>query len=68
MAKTLSLSAMDKLLRKAGAERVSDKGKEALAEVLEDFSQIIGEKAVRFAKHSGRKTVKEEDIKLASKN
>ena len=65
---SLALAAMEKLLRKAGAERVSDTGKAALREVLEDYSKIIGEKAIRFAKHSGRKTVKAEDIKLAAKS
>jgi len=61
----LSLAAMEKLLRKSGAARVSQKGKEALRDVLEDIANEIGEKAVRFAKHSGRKTVKASDVKLA---
>ena len=61
----LSLAAMEKLLRKSGAARVSQSGKEALRDVLEDIANEIGEKAVRFAKHSGRKTVNASDVKLA---
>ena len=64
----LALAAMEKILRKAGAERVSDTGKAALRDALEEYSLVIGEKAIRFAKHSGRKTVKAEDVKLAAKS
>ena len=63
--KILALAGMEKLLKKVGAERVSDKGKEALREVLEEYAEKIGEKAIKFARHSGRKTIKAEDIKLA---
>jgi len=68
MKNALSLSGMEKLLRKAGAERVSDKAKSAFREVLEDLGEKIGKKAVMFANHSKRKTVKAEDIKLANKS
>lgn len=61
----LPLAAMEKLLKKMGAERVSDPAKVAMREELEKISDGIGEKAVRFARHSGRKTVKAEDIRLA---
>ena len=64
----LPYAAMEKLLKKAGAERVSDKAKDAFAEVLEEIAMGIGDKAVKFSKHSGRKTIKGEDIKLAHKS
>jgi len=64
----LPLAAMEKLLKKAGAQRVSEGAKEATREVLEDIASKLGEKAIRFAQHSGRKTVKSSDIKLASKD
>ncbi len=63
----LPLAAMEKILKKAGAERVSDKAKVALKAVLEDVAEEIGTKAVKLAMHAGRKTVKSGDIKLASK-
>lgn len=65
--KILPLAAMEKLLKKCGAARVSEDAKEAMKEVLEDYGEQIGQKAVRVAQHSGRKTVKGPDIKLALK-
>ncbi len=66
-AKILPLAAMEKLLKKCGAPRVSEDAKEAMKEVLELYGEDIGQKAVRLAQHSGRKTVKGADIKLAVK-
>lgn len=64
---SLALAAMDKLLRKAGAKRVSEDAKKALRDVLEAYSDGICAKAVQLAKHGGRTTVKSEDIALAAK-
>lgn len=61
----LPLAAMEKLLKKSGAPRVSDDAKAALRDVLEDYAANLGEKAVRFSQHSGRKTVKGTDVRLA---
>ncbi len=63
----LSLTAMEKLLRKYGALRVSDEAKRALAEILEDHAEQISDKAIKIAKHAKRKTIKAGDIKLAVK-
>jgi len=65
--KILPLAAMEKILKKAGAERVSDKAKEAIKLVLEEKAEEIAEAAIRYANHAGRKTIKAEDIKLAAK-
>ena len=65
--KILPLAAMEKLLKKCGASRVSEDAKIAMKEILEQYGEQIGEKAVRFAQHSGRKTVKADDVKLATK-
>jgi len=65
--KILPLAAMEKLMKKAGAPRVSDPAKAALQEVLEEKALQLSEKALRYAKHSGRKTIKDVDIKLAVK-
>jgi len=59
---------MEKILKNSGAERVSDKSKAALKEVLETLAEEIAGNAVRLALHAGRKTVKSGDIKLAAKN
>lgn len=56
-----------RILMKLGAKRISDGAMRAFSEVLTEIGEHIGEKAVRIAQHSGRKTVKEGDIKLAAK-
>lgn len=61
----LSQNAMNKLMRRAGALRVADSAKQALAEVLEEKGLEIGTEAKKYAEHAGRKTVTEKDIKLA---
>ncbi|MFA6489246.1 MAG: histone family protein [Candidatus Micrarchaeia archaeon] len=58
---------VEKLIREAGADRVSDSAAMELAEVLEKIGVEISEKAIKFAKHAGRKTVTSADIKLAAK-
>ena len=60
----LPLAAMEALLRKAGAERVSDSAKEALKQALEDTGRQLAAQAVTFSRHAGRRTVMKEDVKL----
>jgi histone H3/H4 len=63
----LALASMDKLLRKSGAQRVSESAKKAMVEVLEEYADKICQRSVQLAKHSGRTTIKAEDVKLATK-
>ena len=63
----LGVSAMYRILKKAGAERVSDESADELRRVIEDIAMEIAKNAVDMSKHAGRKTVKAEDVKLASK-
>jgi len=51
-----------RLVRNAGAERVSEDASQALVEVLEEYGEKVARKAVSLAKHAGRKTVKKEDV------
>ena len=64
----LPLAAMEKILKQCGADRVSDKAKVALKNVVENLADEIAVKAIKLANHAGRKTVKGKDIKLASKS
>ena len=65
--KILPLAAMEKLLKNCGAPRVSEDAKAAMKEALEEYGEKIGQMAVKIAQHSGRKTVKASDIKIAIK-
>ena len=61
----ISLSSMEKIIRDAGAERISPSACVALRDILEDIAREISQKAVKIAKHAKRKTVRGEDIRLA---
>jgi histone H3/H4 len=65
--KILSLSAMEKIMRKAGAYRVSDPAKEALRDVLEEMGEKISREADIISRQARRSTIKAEDIKKARK-
>ena len=64
----IPLASMEKLIRKSGAQRVSECAKEELRKILEVKAEDISKKATMFAKHAGRKTIKEEDVQLAAKS
>ena len=56
-----------RILMNAGAKRVSAEAAAAFSEVIHQRALEIAEQATRIAKHSGRKTVQGEDIKLAAR-
>lgn len=58
-------AAVARLMEEAGAQRVGADGVAALTAFLEKITMDIGVKAVRVAKHAGRKTIQESDIRLA---
>ena len=64
----LPLATLEKLLKNAGAERVSESACIALKNYLENEAQRIGKKSITYALHAGRKTIKDKDIELVLKN
>lgn len=58
---------MHRLLKKAGAERVSETAAEELRRTLEEVALKVGREACILASHAGRKTVRAEDVRLAAR-
>ena len=64
---TIPKASVARILMKAGAKRVSADGAETFTDVLTEIAAKISSKAAQIAKHAGRKTVHEGDVKLAAK-
>lgn len=64
---TIPQAPMARILQNAGAKRVSADGTATFVEVITNITEEIARKAAMIAKHSGRKTVHEDDIKIAAK-
>ncbi|KXA91229.1 hypothetical protein AKJ57_02020 [candidate division MSBL1 archaeon SCGC-AAA259A05] len=62
-----SLASMERILRKAGNERVSKDASLELSAVLESFGKEMGREAVRKAEQEGIKTIKKRHIKAAAR-
>lgn len=64
---TIPRAPIVRILIRSGAQRVSAPAADVLAEIVKEISMKIASKAVEIAKHSGRKTVNEADVRLAAK-
>jgi histone H3/H4 len=63
----LSVAPMHRLCKKAGAERVSETAAKELAKALQEIGIKIAKEALGYAMHAGRKTIKSEDIEIATR-
>ncbi len=63
----LPLAAVDRIIRKATGVRVSESATKELGNYLEEEGMKVAQQAAVFSKHAGRKTVTDEDIRLALK-
>jgi histone H3/H4 len=62
---TLPRASVDRIIRKAGAERVGDKASVALAVALEEVGLEISRIARELSEHANRKTITDKDVRLA---
>jgi histone H3/H4 len=63
----ISDASIKKLLKKAGALRVSKLAIQELKKHVEEEILLVSRKAVKNAEYSGRKSIKKEDIEEAIK-
>ena len=63
----LPLAPIERILKKAGANRVSKESCVEFASVLEEVAFEIAAETAALAKHAGRKTVLAKDVKLAKR-
>ncbi|MCL5680027.1 MAG: NFYB/HAP3 family transcription factor subunit [Candidatus Marsarchaeota archaeon] len=61
----ISKSIIKKMLKDAGAKRVSDAAAQSFQDSLNKFAFGVAQKSVKLCSHAKRKTVEESDIKLA---
>jgi DNA-binding protein len=62
----LSQAAVERLIKKAGAERVSAEATETLTELMEEYGIFLAKEAKKMADHAGRKTLRGSDIRMAA--
>ncbi len=60
------VATVKKLMKEAGVERASDEAAKALADSLDEIGFKISKRAVDLMYHAKRRTVTEEDIRLAA--
>ena len=63
----IAVAPMHRLCKKAGADRVSEAAATELAKVLEEIGVKISKEALDYSLHAKRKTVKAEDIEIATR-
>ena len=63
----LPYAACERVLRKTGGGRVSKAAVDEFAKVLESVAIELSAEAATMAKHAGRKTIIDADIRLAKK-
>ena len=63
----LPLAPLERILRKAGARRVSKKAVKEFSMVLAEYAFDLSGEAAKLANHAGRKTIVESDVRMARK-
>ncbi|MDI6825978.1 MAG: NFYB/HAP3 family transcription factor subunit [Candidatus Aenigmarchaeota archaeon] len=63
--KDIPLAPLERLLRRAGAKRVSKSAVREFAHVIADYTHDLSAEALVLAKHAGRKTIVAADVRMA---
>ena len=62
----LSHAAVERIMKKAGAERISADATETLAVLMEEYGIFLAKEAKKMSDHAGRKTLRGSDIQMAA--
>jgi DNA-binding protein len=62
----LSQAAVERIIKKAGAERISTDATETLAVLMEEYGVFLAKEAKKMSDHAGRKTLRGSDIQMAA--
>jgi len=63
---SLPKAPIERIIRNAGADRVSEDAVEELRKAVEGAGEDIAQEAIRMADHANRNTVKKEDVEMAT--
>ncbi len=63
--KELPLAPLERLLRNSGSKRVSKEAVKEFAAVISDYAFDLSAEAAILAKHAGRKTIIDSDVRMA---
>ena len=62
----LSRAAIERIIKKAGADRISADATETLAALMEEYGVFLAKEAKKMSDHAGRKTLRGSDIQIAA--
>jgi len=62
----LSHSSVERIIKKAGADRISADATETLAVLMEEYGVFLAKEAKKMSDHAGRKTLRGSDIQMAA--
>lgn len=68
MVKDFPLTPLERVMRKAGADRVSDSAIKEIRQIMLEIAEKISADAIAASKHAKRVTVKREDVIMATRS
>jgi histone H3/H4 len=63
----IPLAAIERIARKAGADRISSDALKELGKITEEIALDLAYEAAEAARHAKRKTILKQDIKIVSR-